>query len=82
MKTFSLTNPPVDLKPHHKKSVVRLCFISEPFTVDTQEGPMVISPETVDDWDGGYFIAYPEDGSKPYSIAPAYVRNNYVEVSL
>ncbi|MGD1973901.1 MAG: hypothetical protein PVH37_11705 [Desulfobacterales bacterium] len=45
--------------------------------VDTQEGELTISPETVDDWDNGYYIAYPDDGSKPYVISPAYVRQNY-----
>jgi len=31
----------------------------------------------MDDWDNGYYIAYPDDGSKPYAISPAYVRQNY-----
>ena len=81
MKTFSLTHRPDALTPHRKKTLVRLAFIDEPFTVETQEGPMKIGPDTVDDWDGGYYIAYPDDGSKPYSISPSFVRENYVEVA-
>jgi hypothetical protein len=38
---------------------------------------MKIGPDTVDDWDGGYYIAIPSDGSKLYSIAPRFVRDNY-----
>ena len=79
MKTFSLATRPENLTPHRKKSLVYLGFIEEPFVVESQEGSMAIGPETVDDWDGGYYIAYPDDGSKPYSIAPSYVDKNYVE---
>ena len=79
MHTFTLENKPVCLS-YRKKTTVDLMFTSEPFTVLSQEGPIVISPDTVDDWDGGYFVAYPNDGSKPYAIAPSYVRNNYVPV--
>lgn len=78
MQTFSLENKPNDLEPHVKAGLTHLKFVNEPFIVETQEGPMVISPDTVDGWDEGYYIAYPADGSKPYSIAPAYVRQNYV----
>jgi hypothetical protein len=80
MQTFSLDHKPENLVAHRKKTTVLLAFISEPFEVETQEGPMRIAPDTVDDWEDGYFIAYPDDGSKPYSIAPSFVRNNYVEV--
>lgn len=78
MKLFNLKAKPSDLSPHRKKTIVNLSFQSEPFQVDTQEGVLTISPETVDDWDGGYYVAYPTDGSKPYAIAPAYVRDNYI----
>ena len=79
MKTFSLENRP-QTRSYRKKTPVELAHINEPFAVDTQEGEMVISPETVDDWDDGYYIAYPDDGSKPYAISPAYVRQNYEAV--
>ncbi len=39
---------------------------------------MTISPETVDDWEEGYFVAYPDDGSKLHSISPSFVREKYV----
>ena len=78
MQSFSLDNRPSALKPHRKVTVTHLAFVSEPFVVETQEGSMTISPETVDDWDRGYYIAYPSDGSKPYSIAPKFVQDNYV----
>lgn len=76
-QTFNLDNKPTT-KPHRKRTTVELAFVTEPFTVETQEGAMTISPETVDDWDGGYYVAYPSDGSKPYSISPKFVRENYV----
>lgn len=76
---FTLENKPADMPRFRKSSTVQLLFVAEPFEVETQEGPIAISPETVDDWDEGYFVAYPDDGSKPYAIAPSYVRANYVE---
>lgn len=79
MKFFSIDFKPEDAVTHRKKTTVDLVFVSEPFVVDTQEGPMAITPETVDDWDNGYYVAYPDDGSKPYSIAPKFVRDNYIE---
>jgi hypothetical protein len=79
MKRFTLDNQPNDLAEYRKKSVTLLSFQTEPFVVETQEGNMVISPETTDDWDEGYYIAYPSDGSKPYSISPSFVRDNYCE---
>lgn len=79
MQTFSIENKPAGIKPYRKVATTDLAFVSEPFQVETQEGLMVISPETVDDWDNGYYLAYPSDGSKPYSIAPSFVRQNYVE---
>lgn len=78
MKTFTLDNRPDNLQTHRKKTTVDLAFIKEPFCVETHEGPMRIGPETVDDWEGGYYVSYPDDGSKPYSISPSFVRNNYV----
>lgn len=78
MQTWSLDNKPLNLQTYRKKSTVDLVFITGPFNVETQEGQMTISPETVDDWDGGYYLAYPSDGSKPYAISPAFVRDNYV----
>ena len=75
---FSLEKKPEGLVAYRKRTTVALAFIAEPFTVVTQEGPMLIAPETVDGWDGGYYVAYPDDGSKPYSIAPSFVRDNYV----
>ena len=79
MKAFDLNNKP-ETQLYRKKSAVELAYIEEPFKVDTQEGEMVISPETVDDWEDGYYIAYPDDGSKPYAISPDYVRKNYEAV--
>lgn len=79
-KLFTLKEKPDNLASHRKKTTVALSFQTEPFRVDTQEGVILISPDTVDDWDNGYYLAYPDDGSKPYSISPSFVRNNYVEV--
>ena len=79
MEKFDIENKS-PTRPYRKKTTVELAFINEPLKVDTQEGEMVISPETVDDWDDGYYFAYPDDGSKPYTISPAYVRQNYEAV--
>lgn len=80
MDRFTLSNPPADLLGYRKSSMTYMCFIAAPFEVDSQEGVMLIAPTTVDDWENGYYVAYPADGSKPYAIAPAYVRANYVPV--
>ncbi len=42
---------------------------------------MEIGPDTTEDFkkEGGYFVAYPGDGTKPYSISPSFVRENYAE---
>lgn len=54
MKKFDSQNKP-QTRLYRKKTTVELAYINEPFEVDTQEGEMVISPETVDDWDNGYY---------------------------
>jgi hypothetical protein len=77
MNTYSLTNRPEGMATLQKTATIDAALIVVPFVVETQEGPMTISPETVDDWDGGYYIAYPSDGSKPYSIAPSFIKDNY-----
>lgn len=78
MERFSLENRPEGLRPYRKALTVELVFVTTPFYVDTQEGLMRIASDTVDDWDGGYYVAYPSDGTKPYSISPSFVRKNYV----
>jgi hypothetical protein len=77
MQTFNLTHRP-ETAPYRKATITHLAFIAVPFVVETQEGPLTIAPDTVDDWEDGYYLAYPADGSKPYAIAPKYVRENYV----
>jgi peptidoglycan hydrolase-like protein with peptidoglycan-binding domain len=77
---YSLANRPPELPWFRKKTRVQLLFVSEPFEVVTHEGVMRIGPDTVEDWEGGYYIAFPADGSKPYGIAPAYARRNYEAV--
>ena len=77
---FSLDDKPADIPFFRKKSRVQLLFVTEPFEVETQEGVMRIGPDTVDDWDRGYYVAFPDDGSKPYSISPAYVQANYERI--
>ncbi len=77
---FSLENKSEYIPRYRKRTTVQLRFVDRSFKVDTQEGVMTISPETVDDWEDGYFVAYPDDGSKPYSISPSFVRENYVRV--
>lgn len=74
---YSLRNKPANLRWFRKQTRVQLLLIEQPFEVETQEGVFPIGPDTVDDWDNGYYVAYPDDGSKPYAIAPAFVRANY-----
>jgi hypothetical protein len=76
MKRYDLNNKP-RTEQYRKIGQVNLVFIDSPFEVETQEGIITISPETVEDWENGYYLAYPDDGSKPYAISPKFVRNNY-----
>jgi len=78
---FSRAHRPDGMTWFRKSTRVQLLRMTEPFEVETQEGVLRIAPDTVDDWDGGYYLAFPEDGSKPYAIAPAYVRANYEPVT-
>ena len=80
MKTYDLANRPEGLVKMRKTATIRAIFIDQPFQVDSQEGLMVISPVNVDDWEGGYYVVYPSDGTKPYSISPSFMRDNYTEV--
>ncbi len=81
MKTYDLANRPEGLVLMRKTAMIQAVYLTDPFVVNTQEGPMTISPHTVDDWLLGYYIAYPSDGSKPYSISPAFMRDNYTEAT-
>ena len=76
MKRFNIGNKP-RTESYRKVEKVNLAFIDSPFEVETHEGLITISPETVDDWENGYYLAYPEDGSKPFAISPKYVKSNY-----
>ena len=80
MERYTLENQPEGLVTMRKKTKVRAVFIREPFQVETQEGLMNISPETVDDWEGGYYVVYPDDGSKPYTWSPKFAKENYERV--
>ena len=79
MKRFDLTNKP-NAKTMRKTATIDAAFTDTPFEVETQEGVLTISPSTVDDWDGGYYVAYPSDGTKPYPISPKFIGENYIEV--
>jgi hypothetical protein len=80
LKRFTLENKPSEYVTARKKTTIDLVVVDEPFEVETQEGVLEIGPETVDDWEGGYYVAYPDDGSKPYPINPQFVRDNYEAV--
>ena len=68
------------LRKMRKKSFIEVVFITEPFIVETQEGSIDVNPETVDDWENGYYVAFPDDGSKPYPISAKFIRENYERV--
>jgi hypothetical protein len=74
---FTQDNKPNEMPLYQKVTKVQMIFVTEPFEVKTQEGIVRIAPDTVEDWENGYYIAYPEDGSKPYPISPSFVRKNY-----
>ena len=80
MKTYDLGNEPGNTVEMRKTATIRAIFIDQPFQVDSQEGLMRIAPETTTDWEGGYYVVYPSDGTKPYSISPSFMRDNYTEV--
>lgn len=79
MKTYDLGNEPGNTTEMRKTATIRVIFIEKAFRVDTQEGVMEIGP-TLMDWDGGYYLVYPSDGTKPYSISSSFMRDNYTEV--
>ncbi len=77
MKTFTLENKPAELKKAQKTAKIFVKKMEEPFQLETQEGLLTYSPETTDDWEDGYVIAYTEDGSKPYAMSQSYFRDCY-----
>jgi hypothetical protein len=81
---YSLTDRPVRLVQHYLKAdpsvITYLGFVSKPFVLEAAEGPAVISPETVEGWEGGYVISYPPGGEKPSPLSPNTVRADYVMV--
>ena len=66
---------PVNAKPFRKLALAYLVWHDKPFVIITKEGPYTID-ETHPDWDGGYWVCYPDDGD-PYAIAPKFVRESY-----
>lgn len=91
LKRYTLNDRPHPSEqsgPMRKKTTVVAWFISEPFQVDTQEGIMILSDETCDDFSGvyagepyrGYFLLYPSDGTKPYTNSVPFFLPNYTPV--
>jgi hypothetical protein len=71
-----LDERPDSLPQFRKTGTVSLQWLAEPFVVDTEEGEIAIDQST-DGWDGGYWVSWPSDGTKPYAISPAFVAANY-----
>ncbi len=80
MKTYTIENKPSDMVTMRKTATIEIARIDEPFEVETGEGKLLIDPDTCEDWDEGYFVAYPADGTKPYPISPSFISENYVPV--
>jgi hypothetical protein len=78
--TINHLPPAEDMRTMQKTATIDVAFVPEPFEVETQEGVLYIHPENVEDWDDGYYVAYPSDGSKPYAISPSFIRENYEEI--
>ena len=76
--TYTLENRPDDLTEYRKTATVFLLWVAEPFEIMTQEGCIGFGPDDCDNWDGGYFVAYPSDGSKPYGISKSFAEKNYI----
>ena len=77
MQVFTLENKPANMDSYRKTSTVQLHWVDEPFVVEMREGWKKVTPDTVADWDGGYYVAYPDDGSKAYPVSKAFADGNY-----
>lgn len=71
---------PNDLPRFRKLTTIALEWVDEPFTVTTMEGSTYLIGENNEHWEGGYWVAWPDDGTDPYPIAPSFVRGNYEQV--
>jgi len=81
MPIFSLDARPEDEGVECRKlTTITVYFLDQPFVVETAEGSLTVSPETVDDWEDGYFVVYPADGSKPYAMSKRFLKANYEPV--
>lgn len=68
--------PDLDTLPEFRKvATQRLQWIDEPTTIQTMEGELTIGPD-LDEWEDGYWVCWPTDGTDPYPIAPSFVRTN------
>lgn len=76
---ITIDDRPESLPEFRKTGTVSLQWLNQPFTIETQEGPMTID-ETTAGWEDGYWVSWPSDGTMPYAISPAFVRENYEPV--
>lgn len=58
-----------------------LQWITQPCTVGTLEGKSYEIGPHLEEWEDGYWISWPDDGSAPYPISARYVRDNMKPVS-
>ena len=81
MPIFSLDARPEDEGVECRKlTTITVYWLDQPFVVETGEGSLTVSPGTVDDWEDGYFVVYPADGSKPYAMSKRFLKANYEPV--
>lgn len=73
--------PPADqLTEFRKTATTFLQWIDQPTRVHTLEGSPFVVDENLPEWEGGYWVSWPTDGSDPYPVSPRFVRDNMVEV--
>lgn len=78
MQVYSLTSKPEVTHEMRKTSTIHVAWVNQAFIIRTQEEKIIIDEDT-DGWDGGYYIAYPSDGSEPYAISRSFIESNYVD---
>lgn len=70
-----------ELTEFRKTATTHMQWITEPTEVHTLEGsPFVVDPN-LPEWEDGYWVSWPTDGSDPYPVSPRFVRDNMEPVA-
>lgn len=77
VQVVTATDRPDGVPAFRKTALTYFEWRTEPFQVQTMEGTTYVISEDTDAWDGGYFVAWPDDGTDPYPVAKSFVETNY-----